>query len=107
MLINITFTCAQNRPRNYDKAAKRSTKLFSIGTSLKIIGRIIGFKSKIIIIVYFENVAFFYAMLGLDVCPRVDNQTSATLYKIELDHQVEKSPSASYPPMDIGASFWW
>ena len=20
---------------------------------------------------------------------------------------VEKSPSASYPPMDIGASFWW
>ena len=27
-------------------------------------------------IFYFENVAFFHAKLGLDVCPRVDNQTS-------------------------------
>ena len=30
----------------------------------------------IIIIFYFENVAFFHAKLGSDVCPRVDNQTS-------------------------------
>ena len=30
----------------------------------------------IIIIFYFENVAFIHAKLGLDVCPRVDNQTS-------------------------------
>ena len=30
----------------------------------------------IIIILYFENVAFFHAKLGLDVCPRIDNQTS-------------------------------
>ena len=29
----------------------------------------------IIIIFYFENVAFFHAKLGSDVCPRVDNQT--------------------------------
>ena len=31
---------------------------------------------KIIIIVYFENVAFLHAKLGSDVCPWVDNQTS-------------------------------
>ena len=30
----------------------------------------------IIIIFYFENVAFFHAKLGSDICPRVDNQTS-------------------------------
>ena len=29
-----------------------------------------------IIIIYFENATLFYANLGLDVCPRVDNQTS-------------------------------
>ena len=29
-----------------------------------------------IIIIYFENVAFFHTKLGLDVCPKVDNQTS-------------------------------
>ena len=32
--------------------------------------------SQFIIILYFENVAFFHAKLGLDICPRVDNQTS-------------------------------
>ena len=32
--------------------------------------------SVIIIIFYFENVAFFHAKLGSDVCHRVDNQTS-------------------------------
>ena len=29
-----------------------------------------------IIIFHFENVTFFNAKLGLDICPRVDNQTS-------------------------------
>ena len=28
------------------------------------------------IIFYFENIAFFHAKLGLDICPRIDNQTS-------------------------------
>ena len=41
-------------------------------------------RNTIIIILHFGNVAFFHAKLGLDVCPRVDNQTSGlvTLYKV-------------------------
>ena len=27
--------------------------------------------------------------------------------RFDFDHLVEKSPSASYPPTGIGASFWW
>ena len=30
-----------------------------------------------------------------------------TLHKIQLDHRVEKSSSASYPPIDVEASFSW
>ena len=30
----------------------------------------------IIIVFYFQNVAFFHAKLRSDICPRVDNQTS-------------------------------
>ena len=33
-------------------------------------------RHHIIIILYFENFAFFHAKLGSDVRPRVDNQTS-------------------------------
>ena len=62
----------------------------------------------IIIILYFENVTFFHALkLGSDVCPRVDNQTSGNTSQDLTRPLVEKSPSASYPPMGIGASFWW
>ena len=61
----------------------------------------------IIIIFYFENVAFFHAKLGSDVCPRVDNQTSGNTLQDLTRPLMEKSLSASYPPMDIGASFWW
>jgi hypothetical protein len=61
----------------------------------------------IIIIFYFENVAFFHAKLGSDVCPRVDNQTSGETSQDLTRPLVEKLPSTSYPPMGIGASFWW
>ena len=67
-------------------------------------------KIKIIIIkiiIYFENVAFFHAKLGLEVCPRVDNQTSGDTLQDLTRPLVEKSPSASYTPMGIEASFWW
>ena len=60
-----------------------------------------------IIILYFENVAFFHAKLGLDVCPRVDNQTSDDTLQDLTQPLVEESLSVSYPPMGIGASFWW
>ena len=64
--------------------------------------------SIIIIILYFENVAFFHAkLLGSDVCPRVDNQTSGDTLQDLTRSLAEKSPSASHPPMGIGASFWW
>ena len=33
-------------------------------------------KISLIIIFYFDNVAFFHAKLGSDICPRVNNQTS-------------------------------
>ena len=61
----------------------------------------------IIIIFYLENVAFFHAKLGSDVCSRVDNKTSGDTLQDLTRPLVEKSPSASYPPMGIGASFWW
>ena len=61
----------------------------------------------IIIILYFENVTFFHAKLGSDVCPRVDNQTSGDTLEDLTRPLVEKSPLASYPPMGIEASFWW
>ena len=62
------------------------------------------FKFIIIIIFYFENVAFFHTKIGSDVCPRVDNQTSGdTLQDSTQPLRVEKSPSASYPRMGIGA----
>ena len=44
---------------------------------------------------------------GSEVCPRVDNQTSGDTLQDLTRQLVEKLPSASYPPMDIGASFWW
>ena len=53
------------------------------------------------------NVAFFHAKLGSDVCPRVDNQTSGDTLQDLTRPLVEKSPSASYPSIGIGASFWW
>ena len=34
----------------------------------------------IIIIFYFENVAFFYAKLWSDVCPRVDYESSGDTF---------------------------
>ena len=61
----------------------------------------------IIIVFYFENVTFFHAKLGSGVFPRVDNQTSGNTLQDLTRPLVEKSPSASYPPMGIGASFWW
>ena len=54
----------------------------------------------------FENVTLFHDKLGLDVCPRGDNQTSGDTLQDSTWRLVEKSPSAD-PPMDIGASFWW
>ena len=59
------------------------------------------------LILYFENVVFFHAKLGSDVFPRVDNQTSGDTLQDLTQPLVEKSPSASYPPMGIGASFRW
>ena len=41
----------------------------------------------IIIIFYFENVAFFHAKLGSDVCPGVDNQTSGETLQDLTCHQ--------------------
>ena len=38
------------------------------------------------IILYFENVAFFHAKVGSDVCPRIDNQTSVDILQDKLDH---------------------
>ena len=61
----------------------------------------------IFIILYFENVAFFYAKLWSDVFPRVDNQTSGDTLQDLTRPLVEKSPSASYRPIGIGVSFWW
>ena len=52
--------------------------------------------SIITIIFYFENVAFFHAKLGSEVCPRVDNQTSGDTLQDLTRQLVEKSPSASY-----------
>ena len=76
-----------------------STRLTSVNLS--------KFSRSRIIISYFGDVTFFQAKLGSDVCPRVDNQTSGdTLQKLTRP-LVEKSPSASYPPMGIGTSFWW
>ena len=60
-----------------------------------------------IIIFYFENVAFYQAKLGLDVCPRVDNQTSGETLQDLTRPLAEKSPSAIYPPKGFGTSFWW
>ena len=48
----------------------------------------------IIIILYFENVAFFHAKMGSDVCPRVDNQTSGDTLQDSTQPLVEKSPSS-------------
>ena len=56
---------------------------------------------------FIENITFFHPKLGLDVCPRVDNQTSDNTLQDLTQPLVEKSLSASYPPMGIGASFWW
>ena len=61
----------------------------------------------IIIIFYFENVAFFHAKLGSDVSPRVDNQTFGETLQDFTRPLVENSPSASYPPTGIGARYWW
>ena len=61
----------------------------------------------VIIIFYFENIVFFLYKLGSDVCPRVDNKTSGNTLQDLTRPLEEKSPSASYPPMGIGASFWW
>ena len=58
----------------------------------------------IIVIFYYENVAFFHAKL---VCPKGDNQTSNDTLQDSTQPLVEKSPSASYPSMGIGASVWW
>ena len=69
--------------------------------------RSINLKIIIIIIFYFENVAFFHAKLWSDICPRVDNQTSGNRLQDSTRPPVEKSQSASYPPMGIEASFWW
>ena len=55
----------------------------------------------IIIIFYFENVTFFHTKLGSDVCLRVDNQTSGDTLQDLTRPLVEKSPSASYPPLGI------
>ena len=45
---------------------------------------------SMMIIIYFENVAFFRSDLGSDVCPRVDNQTSGDTFQ-ELNPVVELS----------------
>ena len=45
--------------------------------------------------------------LGSDNSPRVDNQTSGKTLQDLTRPLLEKSPSASYPPMGNGASFWW
>ena len=63
-----------------------------------------------IIIIYFENVTFFHPKLGSHVCSRVDNvdiQTSGNALQYLIQPLVEKSPSASYPHMAIGARFLW
>ena len=59
------------------------------------------------IIFYFENVAFFHAKFGSDVCNRVGNQTFGKILQDLARPLVENLPSASYPPIGIGASFWW
>ena len=61
----------------------------------------------VIIILYFEKVAYFHAELESDVCPRVYNRTSGGTSLDLTQSLVEKMPSASYPPKSIGASFWW
>ena len=61
----------------------------------------------IIIVFYFGNVAFFHAMLGLDIWPKVYNQTSGDTLQDLTRPLMEQSPTASYPIMGIGASFWW
>ena len=61
----------------------------------------------IIIVIYFDNSTFLHAKLGSDVCPRVDNQTSGNTLQDLTRPLVQKLPSASYPPMGIGASFRW
>ena len=53
-----------------------------------------------------KNVAFFHAKLWLDVCPRIDNQTTGDTLQDLTWHLVEKSQSASYPSMGIEASFF-
>ena len=57
------------------------------------------------IIFYFVNVTLFHAKLGSDVCHRVDNQATDDTLKDSTRPLVNKSPSASYPPMGIGVSF--
>ena len=64
----------------------------------------------IIIIIYFENITFFHAKLGSDIChSKVDNQPSVTLYSVQVLTQllVNQSQSGSYPSMGVGARFWW
>ena len=56
--------------------------------------------SSSFIIIYFEIVTFFHVKLGLDVCPRVDNQTSDDNLEELTWPLVEKSLSASYRACD-------
>ena len=68
-------------------------------------------KSKsffLIIVFYFENVAFLYAKLGSDVCPRVDEPNLwQHCTRFNSTTKWKKSSSACYPPMGIGAGFCW
>ena len=77
----------------------------------------------IIIISYFENLVFFHAKIGSDVCPRVDNQTSGdTLQnltwplsgKISISQLsthgfviIYKSKYLNFLVSFSLASFWW
>ena len=65
-------------------------------------------RSLIIIILYFENVAFFHAKLGLDFCPRVGNQISPDTLQDLTRPLVEKSKIAisQLSTLGIGTSFW-
>ena len=60
----------------------------------------------LIIIFYFENVAFFLAKLGSDFCPRVDNQTTGDTLQDLTQPLVEKLPSVIYPWV-LDRAFWW
>ena len=51
------------------------------------------FITFVIIIIYFVNVTFFYAKLELDVCHRVDNQTSGnTLQQLTTSGKIAIEP---------------